>query len=281
MGAGHDSVRVIFGVPIAAARMADVVALAERRIEAGDPLLVGVVNAAKLVHMTHQAPLREAVLASDIILADGMSVVWASRLLGRSLPERVAGIDLMMELLALADRRRLRVFFFGATEEVSKKVVEVVRHRHPGAEICGRRNGYYQESEEPGIVEVIRAARPDLLFVAMSPPKKEIFLERWRERLGAKVMHGVGGAFDVLAGKTRRAPLMWQRLGMEWLYRVVQEPRRMWRRYLTTNLQFLAMLIQEWISPRPAYRAPSRAAHSAASDSGAARESREVLTGGS
>lgn len=237
-------------------RMDDVVRAAEAVICGGGGgaadrhMHIGVVNAAKVVNMRRDAALREAVLTSDLILADGIAVVWASRVLGAPLPERVAGIDLMTRLLELADRRELRVFLLGATEDVNAKVAEEVARRWPGAVVAGRRNGYYAADEEEAIARRIGASRTDLLFVAMSPPKKEIFLARWGAVMRVPVSHGVGGAFDVVAGKVKRAPSAWQRLGLEWLYRVVQEPRRMWRRYLTTNTAFAWMLAGAWMRRR-------------------------------
>src|SRR5262249_38675842 len=151
------------------------------------------------------------------------------RLLGYQLPERVAGIDLMLGMLDLAKRKRYRVYCLGATVEVLQKVVQRIGVDYPEVLVVGSQHGYFSETDEEKIVEDIIAARPDILFVAMTSPKKEQFLARWSERLGVPVCHGVGGSFDVLAGKVDRAPEGWQRLGLEWLYRVKQEPRRLWK----------------------------------------------------
>lgn len=243
-------VRMVLGVPLRAMRMDDVVGAADACLRERQRMLIGVVNAAKVVNMRKDAALRDAVLRSDLVLADGISVVWAGRMLGQRLPERVAGVDLMTRLLELADQRRLRVFLFGATEESLQAVCREIMRRYPGVVIAGQRNGYYAPDEEPHIAEAIRASSADVLFVAMSPPKKEVFLGTYADAMNVPVCHGVGGAFDVLAGKTRRAPMLWQRLGLEWLYRVVQEPRRMWKRYLVTNTQFCWLLLREWIRLR-------------------------------
>ena len=235
----------LFGIGINAVSMADTLALVERAIGGGDRLLIGVVNAAKAVNMHRDRALRKAMDACDIVLADSIAVVWALRLLGRKLPERIPGIDLMHAMLRDGQTRGYRVYLLGATEEVSRIVEDRMAELYPGVVVAGRRNGFYKPDEERAIVSAIHDAKADILFVAMSPPKKEIFLAQWREELGVAVCHGVGGAFDVVAGKTKRAPAMWQRLGMEWLYRVVQEPRRMWRRYLVTNTLFGWMLLGE------------------------------------
>ncbi len=235
--------RDLFGVPVNMATMSQVLSRAEECIAARTSLHLGMVNAAKLVNMRSDALLRDSVLASDMILADGMSVVWASRLLGRRLPERVAGVDLMFELLRVGSEKGYRFYCLGATEEVVAEVVRRIGERYPGAVVAGYRNGYFKETDEAGIIEAINASEADVLFVAMSPPKKEQFLARWAETLRVPVCHGVGGSFDVFAGKVKRAPEIWQKLGMEWMYRVVQEPRRMWRRYLVTNTRFLWMVL--------------------------------------
>jgi N-acetylglucosaminyldiphosphoundecaprenol N-acetyl-beta-D-mannosaminyltransferase len=180
-----------------------------------------------------------------MLLADGMSVVYASRLLGRRLPERVAGIDLMHAILDQGRHRGTRFYCLGATGEVLERAIERMKAEHRGVVIAGSHHGYFGPDEEGQIVEDIRRARADVVFVAMSSPKKEQFLARWLDRMGVPVCHGVGGSFDVLAGKVKRAPRLWQRLGMEWLYRVLQEPRRMWRRYAETNTLFCWMVLTE------------------------------------
>lgn len=237
----------VLGAPLDALSMSDMLALCAETIARRRRLLVGVVNAAKLVNMRRDVALRAAVLSTDVILADGMAVVWAARLLGHRLPERVAGIDLMVRLLELADREGHRVYCLGATDEVLIAVTREIGQRYRGVQLVGARHGYYRPEEETGIAAEIAAARPDILFVAMSPPKKEQFIARWGPELGVPVCHGVGGAFDVIAGKTRRAPRWWQRLGLEWLYRVLQEPRRLWRRYLVTNTLFIGMVLWAWL----------------------------------
>jgi len=240
-------VRRMFGIPIAAITMAGVISLLDNAIARRDHLQVGVVNVAKIVNMRHDQALRQSVLSSDIILADGMAVVWASRLLGCRLPERVAGIDLMMALLARADQRGYRVYCLGATSEVVEKVAVRIPRDFPGAHLVGYHTGYFGQDDEHVVAEEIAAARPDILFVAMTSPRKEYFLARWSQQIQVPVSHGVGGSFDVLAGKVRRAPELWQRLGLEWLYRVKQEPRRLWKRYLITNTLFCAMFVSEFL----------------------------------
>ena len=235
----------LFGIPVAAIGMDDVLAEVERAVGSRRPLHLGVVNAAKIVNMRRDPSLRADVLASDLILADGTSVVWASRLLGRALPERVAGIDVMMRILERAAVRGYRVYCLGATPEVLAAAIARAEDAFPGLRVVGSHHGYFGASEERAVADAIAASRADILFVAMSSPRKEQFLARWSPGLRVAVCHGVGGSFDVMAGKVRRAPVLWQRLGLEWLYRVAQEPRRLWRRYLVTNTVFCGMVMAE------------------------------------
>lgn len=237
--------REILGLRIAAATLEDALGHVTHSVERRQPILIGVVNAAKVVNMRRDSALREDVLSSDVIYADGMAVVWASRLLGRPLPERVAGIDLMHSILARAAQRGWGVYCLGAEAETLARAVDRMRADHAGLKVVGQQHGYFGPDEEHEVAGRIAESRPDVLFVAMTSPKKEQFLARWRGRIGAPVCHGVGGSFDVLAGKVQRAPERWQRLGLEWLYRVKQEPRRLWRRYLVTNTVFCGLVAAE------------------------------------
>jgi N-acetylglucosaminyldiphosphoundecaprenol N-acetyl-beta-D-mannosaminyltransferase len=247
-------VRDLLGVPISALTMDDVLARIDEAISTRCRLRIGVVNAAKLVNMRRDPALHQDVLSSDLILADGMSVVWASRLLGRPLPERVTGIDLMLGVLRQSARKSHRVYCLGATQKVLDQVAARMVADYPGLELAGRQHGYYGPDEEPAVAAAIAAARADILLVAMTSPRKEHFLARWGDQLGVPVCHGVGGSFDILAGKVRRAPERWQRMGLEWLYRVGQEPRRLWRRYLVTNTLFCGMVLAAWLRESPLRR---------------------------
>jgi N-acetylglucosaminyldiphosphoundecaprenol N-acetyl-beta-D-mannosaminyltransferase len=208
------------------------------------------INAAKLVTLRHDEPLREIVNRCELVNADGQAVVWASRLLGSPLPERVAGIDLMLRLLGLAEERGYPVFILGAKPDVLERAVATLRERHPRLDIAGHRDGYFSDDETPAVCEAIRASGARILFVAMSSPRKEYFCGDHGRALGVPLVMGVGGAIDVVAGVTRRAPRSWQRLGIEWLYRLLQEPRRMFRRYATTNAQFVWLVARELASGR-------------------------------
>lgn len=200
------------------------------------------VNAAKIVEMHRDPRLLEIVQECELVSADGQAVVWASRLLGDPLPERVAGIDLMEALFARAATKGYRVYVLGAEQAVLERAMSRARMRWPGLELAGYQNGYFDASDDVRIAREIREAKPDVLFVAMSSPRKEYFLGEHGRGLGASFVMGVGGSIDVMAGVTRRAPRLIQRLGLEWLFRLGQEPRRLLRRYAVTNARFVALV---------------------------------------
>jgi N-acetylglucosaminyldiphosphoundecaprenol N-acetyl-beta-D-mannosaminyltransferase len=204
-----------------------------------------VINAGKVVKIQNDEILKESVINSDIINADGMSIVWSVRFLGYKIQERVAGIDLMENLISLAHEKSYNCFFLGANEEVVKNVVSHYSVKYSKKIIAGFRNGYFDNNDEKAIINQIIKSKANLLFVAMTSPKKEIFLNKYKNELkNINLIMGVGGSFDVIAGTIRRAPKYMQELGLEWFYRFVQEPKRMWRRYLIGNLKFVILIFK-------------------------------------
>lgn len=230
--------------PMDIATMQETVSFIEDRIEKKLFLQHVVVNVAKIVNMQKDPVLEESVKACEVINIDGMGVVFGARFLGHDVPERVAGVDLFHELLAMSAKRDFPVFLLGATEEVVNKTVEVVKEQNPNLNIAGYNDGYFWDDEE-AVVTKIRESGAKLLFVAITSPKKENFINKWQDKLGVDFVMGVGGTFDVVAGKVKRAPQWMQRAGLEWLYRVIQEPRRMWKRYLITNSQFAYLILKD------------------------------------
>jgi N-acetylglucosaminyldiphosphoundecaprenol N-acetyl-beta-D-mannosaminyltransferase len=239
--------REVLGTGMDPLTMAEAVTQCTRAVAGSGYLSVGMLNAAKVVAMRRDPQLARAVTGCGMVLADGQSVVWASRLLGARLPERVAGIDLFTELLAESERRSFRVYFLGARRDVLDRMLAEVSRRYPGLAVAGARDGYFGAGEEGDIAADIRRSAAQVLFLGMTSPKKELFTSCWGQATGANVVHGVGGAFDILAGVTKRAPGRWQSLGLEWLYRVWQEPGRLGRRYLTTNTAFIALVMRELV----------------------------------
>ena len=220
-------------------------------IESNKQLHHVVVNAGKIVAMQDDLQLRNSVNESDLINADGQAVVWASKLLGKPLKERVAGIDLMVNLVELAAKNKYKIFFFGAKEAVVKMVVDIYKDQYSSDIIAGYRNGYYKKEEEQGIAKQISDSGANILFVAISSPTKENFLYDNRAILeGVNFVMGVGGSFDVVSGKVKRAPIWMQNCGLEWFYRFAQEPKRMWKRYLIGNSKFILLVLKERFSKK-------------------------------
>jgi N-acetylglucosaminyldiphosphoundecaprenol N-acetyl-beta-D-mannosaminyltransferase len=187
------------------------------------------------------------VMSSDIVGIDGMGIVFAARCLGIPIQERVAGIDLLIELLSVCAVEGFRPFFLGATNDVVHRAANEAVKRFPSLRFAGARNGYFKPDQETAIVAEIRNSGADCLFIGMPTPRKERFLASHRDSLGVPFIMGVGGSFDVLSGHVNRAPQTMQALGLEWLYRTYQEPRRMWWRYARTNALFGALLIRALI----------------------------------
>lgn len=209
-------------------------------------------NAALLCMMRRDAELRAACRSGDLIVADGMPVVAISRLAGVPLPERVAGVDLAARLLAEGASRGLSAYFLGARPQVVRGLVDYCGRNHPGLKVVGWRDGYFSSDDHADIVAEIAHLAPHMLFVGMPSPFKEIWCQRHRDALGVPVIVGVGGAFDVLTGYVRRAPRLLQVVGMEWSWRLAMEPRKMWKRYLYTNTEFLGLAAREIFRRRAA-----------------------------
>lgn len=237
----------ICNVPVDTLTMSQTVTMIDQSIQDGKPVHHVVINAAKVVNAQTNAELKKSIVNCDIINADGKSIVWAAKLLNRPVPERVAGIDLMERLVELAAARNYKIFFFGAKEDVVAKVVETYTSRFGNDIIAGYRNGYYKKEEEVGIAQQIAASGAHILFVAITSPYKEIFLNTYKDIIKVPFIMGVGGSFDVVSGKVKRAPVWMQNAGLEWLFRVIQEPKRMWKRYLVGNSKFIFLVMKEKI----------------------------------
>jgi N-acetylglucosaminyldiphosphoundecaprenol N-acetyl-beta-D-mannosaminyltransferase len=201
----------------------------------------------------HEDPHLSAIMEEcAIVSADGQGVVWASRLLGDPLPERVNAADLMEALFPVAEAKGYRVYVLGARQEVLERAISNLRREFPRLEIAGYRNGYFGPADDAEVVGEVRTAEPDMLFAAMSSPRKEYWLAEHKHELGVPFVMGVGGAIDAVAGVTRRAPMWVRKIGMEWFFRMVQEPRRLVRRFMIGNAKFALLLTREVIRTRVA-----------------------------
>ncbi|MDO4255464.1 MAG: WecB/TagA/CpsF family glycosyltransferase [Kocuria sp.] len=214
------------------------------------------INAAKIVSARENPAKRHEFNAADVVSADGQSVVWASKLLGRPVPERVAGIDLMNRLVDLSAEEGQRIYLLGARPEVLDAVAENFVSR--GANVVGQHDGYWRQSgkTDEDVAREIGSLDVDILFVAVPSPMKEDFIYGQRETMGVGVCVGVGGSFDVVAGQTKRAPDVMQKMGMEWAYRLAMEPKRMFKRYAVGNTKFLWYLAKERAAERSTDQGP-------------------------
>jgi N-acetylglucosaminyldiphosphoundecaprenol N-acetyl-beta-D-mannosaminyltransferase len=242
--------REFLGSPLHALTMAETLGLAEEAMARHKPLHHTVVNVAKLVNMGKNAELRDDVASADLINVDGQGVIWGAKLCGLALPERVAGVDIMVNLFGLCEAKGFRPFLLGAEQSVLEAVRDRLAKEHPKLVLAGMQDGYFKPEDDARIVTAINASGADCLFVAMPTPRKERFLNQFRVELQPSFIMGVGGSFDVYGGKVARAPKLVQALGFEWLFRVAQEPRRLWRRYYETNTAYAGLLWRELRSRR-------------------------------
>lgn len=224
-----------------AVSMEETIQMVEKIIKKGVPTQHVVVNASKVNLMEKDAELRKIVNSCPLINADGASIVWAAKKLGVPLNERVTGCDLFQELVKVAADKGYKIYLFGAKEEVVTKVKRIFEKQYPTLCIAGYRNGYFTEADEPEIVKAMAESGADMMFVAFSSPKKEYWVNRYLDQLNIPFVMGVGGSFDIVAGVTDRAPIWMQKHGLEWFYRFIQEPGRMWKRYIIGNAKFVAL----------------------------------------
>jgi N-acetylglucosaminyldiphosphoundecaprenol N-acetyl-beta-D-mannosaminyltransferase len=234
----------VLGVDFAALSRDETVALVDRAIATRAATWFTFVNVSILAEARKDPGIHALLGAADYRLVDGMGLMYASRMLGRPLPEMVSGPFLLFRLLDHAQEHGYRVYLLGATAEMIERAVTRARERYPRLSICGHRSGFFAADDEQAVGDGIAAARPDIVFVGMGFPRERLFIQRTRDRLAVPVWIDVGGAFTVLAGEHRLAPGLLRAGGLEWLYRAAQEPRRLFPRYLRTIPLVMALLLQ-------------------------------------
>ena len=235
----------VMGVPVDPWTMAQTVGRTKELVESGAfAHLIGV-NADKLLQMCDDPWMDACVRRCEVVNADGASMVMAARRLGSPVPERVAGVDLMADLCALAEREGYRVFLLGAKREVVERTRDALLGEYPGLDVVGVRDGYFGEGEFDAVAEEVRDSGAQVTFVGITSPKKERLIERFRELGLTGAYVGVGGSFDVVSGAIPRAPMWMQRAHLEWLFRMMQEPGRLAKRYVAGNARFMRMLREE------------------------------------
>jgi len=219
----------IFGIPVNALTYQDAVDWVAERVAAGKSSWILAINPEKIMKALADEKLRRLLLQADLFIPDGIGILWAGKVLGKPFPQRVTGVDILVLLVKEAATRGWKIFLLGAPPGISQEVARGWELKYPGLQVVGHHHGYFKEEEEAQVVSKISAAAPDLLFVAMGSPRQEQFIVNNRAVLGAPVCMGVGGSFDVLSGRKKRAPVWMQRIGLEWSYRLLLEPRRILR----------------------------------------------------
>jgi len=236
--------RMCMGTPVDVISLSETVELAVDAMVRKVPLRMADINTSKLMEARDNPAFRSVLMDADLCVADGMGVVWAARSLGVALPERVTGIDTMTRVISACADLHLRPFLLGAKADVLEAVAAELCTRHPGLILAGTHHGYFSRAEEDRIVELIRASAADCLIVALPSPHQDLLMARIHYQTGVSFAMGVGGAFDVIAGRHHRAPVLMQKAGMEWLFRFIQEPRRLAWRYLASNTR---LLVSAWL----------------------------------
>jgi len=216
-------------------------------IISGKQIVHGCINAALTVLIKEDPEFLKCLQKADVISADGQAVVWASKLLGNPLPSRVPGPDLMEKMIQIAVENNFRIYLFGAEQPIVEMVANIYKKKYGDNLVAGFRNGFYKREESSEIATEINSSKADFLFVATPSPNKEYFNQEYRASMpNVRLLMGVGGTFDVISGKVKRAPAWMQNNGLEWLYRLSKEPRRLWKRYLIGNSKFILIIIREY-----------------------------------
>jgi len=216
----------LFGLNIDRVNMDETVGLIDKYIAQKSPRQIVTLDSSMIVIAKGDRQLHDIVEHADLVTPDGAGVIWASKLLGKPILNRVSGVDLVSQVCEMSAARGITVYFLGAAPGVADEAAENLRKKHPGAKIVGTRHGFFSDADEPLIVADIAAKRPDVLFVAFGIPKQEKFIQKYKSSLGASVCVGIGGSFDVHSGRVRRAPVWMQEAGLEWLFRLIQNPKK-------------------------------------------------------
>ena len=241
----------ILGCRLDVVGMAGALQVIEDSIHRREPSQVITLNAEMIYRAQKNRQLRDMYSRARLVTPDGIGVVWALRRAGWRISRRVTGIGLTLEILGMARERSWRIFLLGAEPGITEKVARKLADSDPPLEVAGVHHGYFADEESPTIIEQIRAARPDVLLVGLGAPRQDIWIAAHLEELRVPVCIGVGGTFDVLAGKVKRAPKIWRRLGLEWLFRLISEPARIKRQLALPRFAWLVLKESRGCNRRP------------------------------
>jgi N-acetylglucosaminyldiphosphoundecaprenol N-acetyl-beta-D-mannosaminyltransferase len=237
-----ESVRIL-GLKVDCVSMESAVNRIEEFIAAKTPRHLVTADASMVVIARSDPELGQIVEQADLVTPDGAGILWASRRLRMPIKHKVSGVDLVAELSRLSAGKGYRLYFLGAAPGVAEAAARNLADRFPGAAIVGTRDGYFNGDQEAAIIDDIRQAKPDVLFVAMGIPKQEKWINRYKDELGVPVSVGIGGSFDVYSGRVKRAPLWMQRNGLEWLYRLWSNPKKIGK--VMTLPRFAVMTLRQ------------------------------------
>lgn len=237
----------ILGCPIDNVSLNEAIGIIEEFITSKTINKCIAINADKIIKFKKDPVFKKFLLSGDLNITDGQSIVWTGKLFGVKIKERFGGLDIIEKLIPIASYKGYSVYFLGGHNNVINELVKFFKNKFAELNIVGFRNGYWSLSEEWEVVQDIKSKSPDILFIAISSPKREIFIEKYKNEINASFVMGVGGAFDVLVGEKKRAPQWVQKIGFEWLFRLLQEPRRLWKRYLIGNTYFVLLVLLEFL----------------------------------
>lgn len=235
----------ILGVPVDCVSMQQTLDVVDELIKGDKPQAIIAVNPEKVIKAQQDPLLAKRLMNAGLLIPDGIGVVFAARILGLAKIDRVAGAELMPEICNLAKTKGYRIFLFGANSEVNQKTRDKLIKEYPGIQIVGNRDGYVKDEEMPLLINEINDSQAQILFIALGSPKQELWMEQYLPQLNIKVCQGVGGTFDVIAGVVMRAPLGFRRFHLEWLYRLLSNPKRMLRQ--TALPKFLYQVVAKKI----------------------------------
>lgn len=240
----------ILGVRVDRVTMTDALKLIEEFISDDKKHQICVPNVWTTVLAQKDAAFRNIYRSSSLSVPDGLPLVWVSRLYGKPIRERVTGTDLFLQCAGIAAQKGYTFFFLGSTENTLGAMTAKLEQQYPALNIAGSYSPpfseEFHEGENDKIIEIVNRAKPDMLWVGLTAPKQEKWIHKNLERLDVQIAIGIGAAFDFLSGRVRRAPLWMQKIGLEWFDRVLQEPKRLWKRYLYGNSLFVWLVIREF-----------------------------------
>jgi N-acetylglucosaminyldiphosphoundecaprenol N-acetyl-beta-D-mannosaminyltransferase len=244
----------VLGVQVNAVQISEVAQQIEAWIQRRDTCrFIAVTGMHGVMEAQHDATFKMVLNSADLVVPDGMPLVWLGRLRGLRLPRRVYGPELMLSVCQRTASRGVRHFFFGGAPGIPEKLTETLRSRFPGLDVVGTYSPPFRPlrpEEEEEVVEMINAAAPDILWVGLSTPKQEKWMHTYRDHLRVPVLVGVGAAFDINSGMKQQAPVWMREHGLEWLFRLFQEPQRLWRRYILYGSEFILYVTLELLGLR-------------------------------